>query len=67
MLTTQEQVRRHFWISHPELDGEARFHRRRSKLQNAQNASCRCAFVDYVDYLQKSGEISEALAARVTL
>jgi len=31
------------------------------------NTDTRCAFVDYVDMLARSGEISESLAQRVTL
>ena len=40
---------------------------RKHKRQNDYPTDTRCAFVDYVDALQKSGEISEALAARATL
>jgi len=67
MMTTQKQARAAFWEAYPEFDGEARLHGRRSKSQNHQNASCRCAFVGFVDALQKSGQITEALAKRVTL
>ena len=68
--TTQAQVRTAFWQAHPEVS--------RKRLPPFNVASCRrvqggyvtdtrCAFVDYVDMLARSGEISEALAERVTL
>ena len=60
MLTTQAQIRQAFWRDHPNLP-------RKPGNQNAQPADTRAAFVDYVDLLQRSGEISEALADRVTL
>lgn len=66
MLTTQRQVRAAFWQDHPNLP--------RRKIMNyagtAKNMHCtdtRCAFADYVDYLSKAGQISQALAQRVTL
>ena len=61
MMTTQKQIRAAFWQAHPH------YIQIRGFTQNEYNASIRCAFVDYVDFLQKSGEISEALAYRVTL
>ena len=67
MLTTQQQVRRQFWLDHPSMESQARARGTKSKGQNAQVTDTRCAFVDYVDALQRSGIITEALAARVTL
>ena len=65
--TTQEQVRAAFWAAHPDFDFQARQAGIRSKGQNAQCATVRCAFVDFVDSLNRSGEISDALARRATL
>ena len=69
MLTTQEQVRRQFWLNHPDLP--RRFINGRTKPQiapqNYQRTDTRCAFVNYIDHLQRSGIITEALAQRVTL
>lgn len=39
----------------------------RLKFQNEYNATIRTMFVDYVDSLQRSGEISDRLAKNVTL
>lgn len=66
-LTTQAQVRAAFWEAFPHFDEHARKIGTRSKRQNYHCATVRCAFVDYVDSLQKDGTISEALADRVTL
>ncbi len=66
-ITTQKQVRDAFWDAHPSFDHQAREAGIRSKGQNAQCATVRCAFVDFVDYLARDGQISEALADRVTL
>ena len=66
-MTTQKQIRAAFWELHPDLEANARARRTRSKTQNRHNATTRTAFVDFVDYLSRSGEISEALAQRVTL
>jgi hypothetical protein len=66
-MTTQKQIRAAFWAAHPDLDAQARARRTRSKPQNRHNATTRTAFVDFVDSLNRSGEISEALAQRVTL
>jgi hypothetical protein len=67
MLTNQKQIRAVFWAAHPDLEAQARARRTRSKTQNHQNATTRTAFVDFVDALSRSGEISDALAQRVTL
>lgn len=60
--TTQAQVREAFWREHPEC---ARI--RRPGPQNAQLVGVRVAWVDFVDAPQRSGQISEALAEKVTL
>lgn len=65
MLTTQKQVRAAFWESFPDLP------RRRIRDYSGHGlmfpTDTRCAFVDFVDYLSKCGEISQALAERITL
>lgn len=65
--TTRAQIRAAFWEAHPSFDHQAREAGIRSKGQNAQCATVRCAFVDFVDSLARNGDISAALAARVTL
>ena len=65
--TTQAQVRAAFWQDHPSFDDQARAAGIRSKRHNEQCATVRCTFVDYVDALEKNGQISEELAQRVTL
>lgn len=65
MYTTQREVRRAFWAAHPQAD------RRRITNYSGNGTmyptDTRCAFVDFVDALSKSGEISQELAGRVTL
>ena len=64
-MQTQKEVRAAFWATHPEAD--------RKKIADYEGTGkmyctdTRCAFIDYVDYLCRSGEISEKLAERVTL
>lgn len=60
MMTTQKQIRASFWEAHP----DARCKRGRD---GDYLTDTRVAFVDYVDMLQRDGQISEALASRVTL
>ena len=65
MMTTQRQVRAAFWEAHPDLP--------RRKIRNYSGngtmypTDTRVAFVDYVDFLSRDGQISQALAQRVTL
>jgi hypothetical protein len=65
--TTQKQVRAAFWRAFPML--AVRYARLRANgcTQNQYPADVRCSFVDYVDNLQRDGQISESLAERVTL
>ena len=64
-MTNQKQIRAAFWAVHPTLS--------RAKIRDyagtgrMHQTDTRCAFVDFVDYLQTSGQISEALANRATL
>ena len=65
ILTTQAQVRAAFWRDHPQADkrkitdysGHGKMYR----------TDTRCTFVDYVDSLQRNGEITPAMAQKVTL
>jgi hypothetical protein len=66
-MTTQKQIRRAFWESFPHFEEQARAAGILSKRQDHHCATVRCAFVDFVDSLARSGKISEALAFRVTL
>jgi hypothetical protein len=66
-MTTQKQIRAAFWAAHPNFEFQAREAGIFSKSQNHHCATVRCAFVDYVDSLAKSGQISEKLADKVTL
>jgi hypothetical protein len=63
MLTTQKQVRAAFW----QLMPSGVYRQYHGKPQNDCPAAIRTAFVDYVDGLVRNGQISEALAAKVTL
>ncbi len=65
MMTTQKQIRAAFWEAYPTLP------RRRIRDHAGTGlmypVDTRCAFVDFIDYLEKSGQISPALADRATL
>jgi hypothetical protein len=67
-MTTQKQIRAAFWRDHQGIKGISR-----RKITNysghgkMHNTDTRCAFVDYVDSLSKSGAISPELAGRATL
>ena len=63
MLKTITEVRKSFWEAHPEYVSEFKARKR----QNEYRTDIRTAFVDYVDYLHRDGEISDSLAQRVTL
>ena len=59
--TEEQEVRNAFWEAHPEykeIEGQS---------QNSYNATVRTAWCDYVDMLEKDGQISEDLASEVTL
>ena len=70
--TTQREVRNAFWqAAH---DGQfAGMDVTRNLITDyagkgkMHNTDTRCAFVDYIDGLEKSGEISAELASKVTL
>ncbi len=62
-MKTVSQVRNAFWEAHPQFKSQYR----KTYRQNQYNTDIRCAFVDFVDYLQKDNQITEKLAYRVTL
>jgi hypothetical protein len=74
-MTTQSEIRTSFWAAFPEYQPQfkaipytqngKRLYRR--KVQNEYSATVRSMFVEYVDHLQRNGDISEALAGRATL
>jgi len=66
-MATQKQIRAEFWAQNPLFDEQAREAGIRSKSQNFQCATVRCAFVDFVESLQQSGLITKTLAERATL
>lgn len=64
--TTEEEVGEAFWDANPQWPvGRERWER--GWKQNQFDATIRSAFCEFVDHLQKSGEISDKLADRVTL
>jgi hypothetical protein len=65
--TTQAQVRAAFWDAHDGMPHITRCKVNPHKRGSDYNADTRCAFVDYVDMLARNGDISDALAQRVTL
>jgi hypothetical protein len=67
MLTNQKQIRAAFWAAHPEHEAHALKWGIKTAPQNRHNTTTRTAFVDFVDALNRSGQISDALAQRVTL
>ena len=62
-MKTQKEVRKAFWDSFPQFKSEYRANKR----QNEYHTDIRCSFVDFVDCLQRNGQISDKLAERVTL
>ena len=65
-FTTIAQVRAAFWEAHPNAERRTG-PRGRTLPQNEQPTDTRCAFVDYVDHLHRSGDISDRLSENVTL
>jgi hypothetical protein len=58
-MTNQKQIRAAFWEFNPHLS--------RKKYKGDYVTDTRVAFCDFVDYLYRNGEISEALCNRATL
>jgi len=63
MITTQKDLRAAFWDQYP-LAIVYYPHRKR---QNEYPTDTRVAWVDFVDYMARSGKISDKLAVRATL
>ena len=64
-MTNQQQIRAAFWAAFPNLPRQK--YKWKTQKESFYLTDTRCAFVDYVDQLQRAGEITEALANRVTL
>lgn len=67
MITNQKALRAAFWAEHPDFEFQAREAGIFSKSQNHHCATVRCAWVEFVDCMAKSGQISESLAFRAIL
>lgn len=64
-ITTQKEIRSDFWKSH---QGHSRRRiRDYSGTSLMYTADTRVAFCDFIDHLQRDGQISSALAQRATL
>jgi hypothetical protein len=63
--TNQKQIRQAFREQYPDLDYHKITHYRGKGKMFCTDT--RCAFAEFVDYLERSDSISEALAFRVTL
>ena len=69
-MTNQKQIRAAFWEAFPDLPRRRyRYSPNRSDktAELVYPIDTRCAFVDYLDQLQRDGIISESLANRATL
>jgi hypothetical protein len=68
MITTQKELRQRFWEDHKGVRGiTPRRITNYAGTGKMHNTDTRCAFCDWLDGLQKDGEVSEALAYRATL
>jgi len=67
MYTTQKQVRESFWNFLKEINPELAKEKRTNKSQNDYKTDIRVSFVQYVDDLNKDGQIKNSLATKVTL
>jgi len=65
LYTTQAELRRAFKLNHPDLN----FKKSHNYGTHAPDYCCdtRCAFVDWIDHLERNGLISESLAFKATL
>ena len=61
MITTQAKIRELFWGCYPQ------FKRHGRRKQNDYPIDVRLSFCGFVDHLNRSGQISDKLAERVTL
>lgn len=62
-MNTVKEIRVAFWEAHEQFKS----HFRKSYSQNDYNTDIRTSFVDFVDSLERNGEISNKLAKRATL
>ncbi len=60
-FTSHKALRAEFWRQHPTHK------RNRGKPHNLQPCDTRCAFIDFVDAMERNGRISSNLAQRATL
>jgi len=73
MMTNQKQIRAAFWAAHPFADRKRYPSRgwidwtREDKTRRDYCTDTRCEFVEFVDQLERSGQITAALAQRATL
>ena len=79
MITTQRELRALFWSENPHLSRRymtettvdrysgATSSRVRPATQNEYHADVRMAWCDFVEHIQRSGQIGEDLADRATL
>lgn len=65
MITTQKALRAAFWAAHP--DASRRLIRDYTGTGRMYCTDTRVAWCDYVDSMARSGQVSQALAARATL
>ena len=65
MITTQREARAEFWRQHPDLDRRKIPHY--SGKGTMYTTDTRVAFVDWIDYMSKSGQITDRVAQNVTL
>lgn len=70
MMTNQAQIRAAFWEAHPNLPRRRYRYSWNPRDKTAELVfpiDTRCAFSDFLDYLERDGQITEALANRATL
>lgn len=60
---TQKEVRDMFFVEFPQFKNE----RKARKSQNEYSTDCRCYFVDFVECLRRSRQITEKQAGNITL
>jgi hypothetical protein len=58
-----KEIRQAFWANHPQFKKDFRV----TYKQNQYYTEIRVSFVDFVDHLQKCGEITERQANRISL
>lgn len=64
---TQKQLRQQFWQFLKEAEPHLYMRGKRSKRQNDQITDIRCAFVQWMDDMYKSGQITEKQVNTYTL